>query len=92
MTKKPKRPVTSDDEISHSGEDVDLALAVTGARCGIASTGLHSSLASNAVGSSDDMHVAKMARNKLQPGAYRSDEVCLMSGLIYCGECAEALG
>ncbi|MHB1684127.1 MAG: recombinase family protein [Bacilli bacterium] len=39
-----------------------------------------------------DQAQAKMAHNKRQPGAYRSEEVYLLSGLIYCGECATTHG
>lgn len=34
---------------------------------------------------------AKMATNKRQPGFYRAKEIYLLSGLIFCGECGQAL-
>jgi len=39
----------------------------------------------------DDVQ-AKMARNRRSPGAYKGKESYLLSGLIFCGECAQQDG
>lgn len=39
-----------------------------------------------------DQARAKMERNKRKPGAYRSEEVYLLSGRIVCGECLKVHG